>query len=79
MHLFLQIFNRLNNSKKMKEIRIYVLFLICFLNSACAQNCSYDPCKNRGLCQSSAYGYICICSSPYTGANCEGCTFNQRF
>ncbi len=77
MHLFLQIFNSFNNSKKMKETRIYVLFLLCFLNSAFAQNCSYNPCKNRGFCQSSSsYNYTCICPSLYTGANCEGCTYN---
>lgn len=37
--------------------------------------CNPNPCKNGGTCKSSgnpAKAYTCICSTGYTGINCEG-------
>ena len=35
--------------------------------------CSTNPCLNGGTCQSTSSGYVCQCSSFYSGANCQIC------
>jgi hypothetical protein len=30
-----------------------------------------NPCANNGLCTQTPTGYICSCSYPYTGTNCQ--------
>ncbi|CAF5074067.1 unnamed protein product, partial [Rotaria socialis] len=33
--------------------------------------CMPNPCANNGLCTQTTTGYICSCSFPYTGTNCQ--------
>ncbi|CAG9761162.1 unnamed protein product [Ceutorhynchus assimilis] len=33
--------------------------------------CYSSPCKNNGVCKVREGGYTCVCSSNYTGVNCE--------
>uniref|UniRef100_A0A673GGX8 Neurogenic locus notch homolog protein 2-like n=1 Tax=Sinocyclocheilus rhinocerous TaxID=307959 RepID=A0A673GGX8_9TELE len=33
--------------------------------------CTSNPCKNRGTCTNTSGGYVCSCRAGYTGPNCE--------
>lgn len=33
--------------------------------------CTSNPCKNRGTCANTLGGYMCSCRTGYTGPNCE--------
>lgn len=34
-------------------------------------HCENDPCKPRGVCESTLKGYHCVCKEPYTGKHCQ--------
>ena len=41
--------------------------------------CSGNPCRNGGTCRDGCASYTCLCTTRYTGTNCEHMTGNLRF
>jgi hypothetical protein len=41
--------------------------LCCEIRNYCIPN----PCNNNGFCLQTSTGYICSCSYPFTGTNCQ--------
>jgi len=63
---------------KKKNHRLVVLAYLCqcpngYYGSRCENRnyCNPNPCANNGLCTQTTTGYICSCSYPYTGPNCQ--------
>ena len=50
----------------MKEVNDY-----CLLTAIPTNYCLSSPCGKHGKCQSLSSGYVCNCSSGYTGINCK--------
>ncbi|KAL7672549.1 hypothetical protein ACOME3_007433 [Neoechinorhynchus agilis] len=49
----------------------FLLILTSSLYNVLAQDCSKNPCENRGTCISNKGGYQCNCKPEYTGADCN--------
>uniref|UniRef100_A0AAY4E4J3 Notch receptor 3 n=1 Tax=Denticeps clupeoides TaxID=299321 RepID=A0AAY4E4J3_9TELE len=51
---------------------IFLLLLLSgLLCTVDINECTSNPCKNRGTCTNTLGGYICSCRAGFTGANCE--------
>ncbi len=68
------------------KILIYLLAFICqcptgYYGILCENRnyCTPNPCSNNGFCLQTVAGYICSCSYPYTGTNCQLSTLMHFF
>ena len=48
-----------------------------FIVTVVTTPCSPDPCMNSGVCyETGGSGYFCVCTSGYTGNNCQTGGYN---
>lgn len=55
-------------NRRIRQLETKVNLLFARLN---ADNCSSNPCKNGGQCWNTFGGYMCKCTTAWTGISCE--------
>ena len=61
-------------------LRYYIITTnsISFINSTDIDDCSPNPCQNRGTCIDEVNSHSCSCVKGFGGTNCENGQFTQN-